>query len=513
MSTQKKYFYFAIALLVIPIITAAFKYQSQHGTLQDVTPKSVFQVTYEFDLFNLPDSALVKAYLPQSNERQIIRTFDSSNDSLDFQITNVSSGKLGTWKFNNQWDALRSYQFEVESKSIAYTLPEGAAFETEMSDSLFEFLQATEYIQSNHDSILSTAQGLKAENLYATLQNNFEFVKQVENSTTGVLTDAWTTLRRNRGSCNGQSRLFVALCRAQGIPARVVGGIVLEDVQKRTSHLWAEVYYRGYWMPFDALNNHFIKLPAHFLELYKGDKFLITHTKGIGFDYQFNIQKQYQSSLVATKQKASLWSLASMTGISLDLLRGILLLPLAALIVAIFRNVIGLKTFGIFLPALIGLSLVKVNLLWGLIAFGAVILVVSLLHYPLEKLGLLHTPKLVFMLTVVVLTLLGISLFGMKNNWIPLTTAMFLPVIILAITAERFAKILIEDKLEDALKMLGSTFFIAFLCYPIFNADLLLGVFLTYPEFYLSILGIMIFLGRWIGLRVTEYFRFTSFSV
>ena len=161
---------------------------------------------------------------------------------------------------------------------------------------------------------------------------------------------------------------------------------------------------------------------------------------------------------------------------------------------------------------MIGLALVKVNLGWGLLAFAAVIFVVSLLHFPLEKLGLLHTPKLVFMLTAVVLTLLGLSILGVKNNWLSLTTAMFLPVIILAITAERFAKILVEDNLEDALKMLGSTFLIAFLCYPIFSADLLLGIFLTYPEFYLSILGLMILLGRWIGFRVMEYFRFSAFA-
>jgi hypothetical protein len=161
---------------------------------------------------------------------------------------------------------------------------------------------------------------------------------------------------------------------------------------------------------------------------------------------------------------------------------------------------------------LIGLALVKISFIWGLVAFFAVILVVSILHFPLEKLGLLHTPKLVIMLTCVVLTLLGLSIFGLKNNLESLSTAMFLPVIVLAITAERFAKILVEDNFNDAIQMLASTFFIAFLCYPIFSADLLLGVFLTYPELYFSILGIMILLGRWIGLRVMEYFRFSDFS-
>jgi hypothetical protein len=53
--------------------------------------------------------------------------------------------------------------------------------------------------------------------------------------------------------CQLGSSLFVALCRARRIPARLVGGYLLYPVSP-TNHFWAEVWIedRG-WSPFDFI--------------------------------------------------------------------------------------------------------------------------------------------------------------------------------------------------------------------------------------------------------------------
>ena len=112
------------------------------------------------------------------------------------------------------------------------------------------------------------------------------------------------------------------------------------------------------------------------------------------------------------------------------------------------------------------------------------------------------------MMTVVVISLLSLSLISVHQQWANLSRSMLLPVIVLSITAERFAKNLVEEQLPEALKMLGNTFLIAGLCYPIFQSNILLGLFLHFPETYFVLLGVMIFLGRWIGMRMLEYRRF-----
>ncbi len=124
------------------------------------------------------------------------------------------------------------------------------------------------------------------------LKSIFNYTHSLEPRPFKGLTDALTAARLGEGSCNGKSRLFVALARRAGIPARLVGGLILDSGRKNTSHQWVEAYVGGYWIPFDPLNGHFASLPSNYLELYRGDKFLFSHTPNINFDYSFTIQKR-----------------------------------------------------------------------------------------------------------------------------------------------------------------------------------------------------------------------------
>ncbi len=80
-----------------------------------------------------------------------------------------------------------------------------------------------------------------------------------------------------------------------------------------------------------------------------------------------------------------------------------LLLPLGALITAFFRNVIGVRTFGTFSPALLAMSFIYAA--WGT---GIVILIVVVMtglvgRSLLEKLHLLMVPRLSIVLTLIIL--------------------------------------------------------------------------------------------------------------
>src|SRR5262249_46641734 len=59
------------------------------------------------------------------------------------------------------------------------------------------------------------------------------------------------------GTCREYTDLFVALCRAKGIPARVCEGLVITPTPepKVPNHGWAEVHIKDYgWVPFDPLS-------------------------------------------------------------------------------------------------------------------------------------------------------------------------------------------------------------------------------------------------------------------
>ena len=79
-----------------------------------------------------------------------------------------------------------------------------------------------------------------------------------------VLTEpaASEVLRTRRGDCSEHARLFVALARAAGIPAREVTGLawIGDDVRAFGRHSWAEVELDGRWREVDPTGG---VLPAH----------------------------------------------------------------------------------------------------------------------------------------------------------------------------------------------------------------------------------------------------------
>ncbi len=58
-------------------------------------------------------------------------------------------------------------------------------------------------------------------------------------------------LHSRRGDCGSSSFLFVSLCRAVGIPARVVFGRLLSEKKRSSPHAWAECFIDG-WLPVDC---------------------------------------------------------------------------------------------------------------------------------------------------------------------------------------------------------------------------------------------------------------------
>lgn len=59
------------------------------------------------------------------------------------------------------------------------------------------------------------------------------------------------TLDHRRYNCQTGAALLVALCRARGIPARMVSGYTLNPVLP-TSHSWCEIWFESQgWLPFD----------------------------------------------------------------------------------------------------------------------------------------------------------------------------------------------------------------------------------------------------------------------
>ena len=497
----------AFALIIIPILVILFRLQ-QNGGFTQVGVDHKYLINYEFT-YEADSSFKITTFLPLNNQRQQIHLKTSEND-LANTIFLDGPNKLIQWK-ESSGNSRLSYQFEFRGKPISYSIGQDYIYAPSFSKGQEKYVSATELIQSDDQRIEELSYDLSRGkiSLLEIIQSFYQFVYQIPSTSSSELTDALMTLNKQEASCNGKSRLLVALCRNMRIPARMVGGLILEETSKKTSHSWVEILVDDVWVPFDALNGHFASLPANYLELYKGDHFLIKRSKNLDFDYLYVIKKEriHDYPLFAA---LNTWQLMDETGIPLDMFKMLLLLPLGAFLVAVFKNVIGLKTYGVFLPVLICLSLLETGLVAGLILFSFIIGVVALVNFPLERWGVQYNAKIASMLIAVVVTALALIQLLHTTGWWIASAPLFFPIIILTIVSERVARKIEEEGVKSSMCLYGTTLIATVLIYFILSSHFIQHFVLTFPEIILTVAGINLLLGKWIGLRVMEYYRFQN---
>ncbi|UJH67371.1 7TM domain-containing protein [Allomuricauda sp. SCSIO 65647] len=475
-----------------------------------------YHITYRYFFKTDTGSTFIKAYLPKNNVRQQIKG-QKNIMPKHVRFTTLAEGPnlRGNWltKVENTYESV-SYSFLFKGKGQIFGLPEN--FKPYTSGMEY-YLMATKNIQAAAPRIKRLARNLKKGTASdrETIQALFDYVHHIPSAPIITLTDALSALERNEASCNGKSRLLVALARSLGYPARIKGGIILKESNKRTSHAWTELFINGVWVPFDALNGHFAYLPANYLELYEGDAFLVTHSPGIQFDYSYEINRQESLSMLNEEAEEvkkvttfSLWGLVKNKSISKKNLFLLLMLPLGGLIVAILRNIVGIRTFGVFLPVLIAFSVFETGFMTGMALFLFLILFVGLITRPFDNLGLLHTPKLVISLTLMVLVMALGNYLGTSFGVAWLSSLTLFPTIILTISAERFSKLIVEDGFQKATGTLLQTLVAVSVCFLLFSIKGLDIILILFPELLLLVIAACMLLGRYVGLRWTELFRF-----
>ncbi len=115
---------------------------------------------------------------------------------------------------------------------------------------LSKYLIAEKYIESDDAYILSIANGINGSSREEIVDKIFRYVQGTLKYTVMPNIGAKKALEQKRGKCSEYAASMVALCRAKGIPARVVTGHFLRE--RDTSHAWVEVYYDEYgWVTYD----------------------------------------------------------------------------------------------------------------------------------------------------------------------------------------------------------------------------------------------------------------------
>lgn len=501
------------ALVVLMGALAGYRLAAIGYDTAYLLPQRVWEVRIEQRVSGEESGVELNTFLPSTGPRQQVLEDRNSSPGFDY-VTGVEGGNR-TARWRSQGRATQGtavYEARVSTRALRFELSRDLKLPETAAVGHADELAPTADIQSAAREIVELSDSLVPEDrsLVGFLEGAFDYVQGFGFKPFKGTTSAITALRLKEASCNGRSRLLVALLRAQKIPARLVGGVVLSSGNKRTSHQWVEALIAGRWVPFDALNHHFAELPANYLELYRGDYNLFRHTAGIGFDYQFVMKPHLVPPATIAERKGALglWAIFSELGIPLELMRILLMIPIGAMVIVIFRNVVGLKTFGTFLPTLIAAASFNTGFWWGAVGFVALILLTALVRRLIAPLQLLHSPQLAILLTSIVALMIALTFVGASTDAVGLTRITLFPIAVLAITSERYVLMEIEEGRMAALKTLATTLVVVFFCYIVMQSVALQLLFMAFPELLLGVVAIDIYLGRWLGLRVTEWARF-----
>ncbi len=189
----------------------------------------------------------------------------------------------------------------------------------------------------------------------------------------------------------------------------------------------------------------------------------------------------------------------------------LLLLPIVATVIATTRTIIGIRGFGIFLPAALSITFVAIGPVVGILLFVAIVIISTIVRMITRKLKLKlqYLPRMALILWFVSFGVLGILFSAPVIKYQPLLNVSIFPVLVLTLLVEDFTKIQLGKSLKTAFTLTTQTLILSLISYLFLTYAPFQKLVLLNPETALvSTFVIDILLGKYLGLRVMEYIRF-----
>lgn len=313
------------------------------------------------------------------------------------------------------------------------------------------------------------------------------------------------------------ARRVVDLLGAAAIPARMIGVLVLKDgVSHGDLSPWVEIHDGEGWLALNPETGE-TGLPKGAFIWQVGDGPTLELVGGKHGKVDYSISRQTEEMTLIAEQRArqmgsrlmefSLFSLPVQTQ---NVYRVLLLVPIGALLIVLLRNVIGIETFGTFMPILIALAFRETELLWGLLLFMMLVALGLLIRFYLEYLKLLLVPRLASVLIIVILLMAAVGLISHKLGMDRGLSVALFPMVILAMTIERMSLVWEELGAAAACKQGVGSLLVAALGYLAMSSTYLGHLVFVFPELLLIVLAATLLIGRYTGYRLLELWRFRA---
>lgn len=316
-----------------------------------------------------------------------------------------------------------------------------------------------------------------------------------------------------------RAQFIAQLLAKRLIPSKVIHGFELGETQsKEELRPWLQVHDGINWITID-LRSAADGWPDNFFLWSANNSPVLVVDENPRAMVEFAVSRNLADAMAVAErrlevQNATLvnYSLLSLPLQAQGVYRILFMVPIGAFIMLLLRNLIGIKTFGTFMPVLIALAFRETQLIAGVALFVTVVGLGLLVRFYLERLRLLLVPRLTAVLILVVLLMALVSVVTNRLGIeVGLSVALF-PMVIMAMTIERISVAWEERGPAHALKEAGGSLVVACIAYLVMSWDKLEHFIFVFPEFLLILFAITLVLGRYSGYRLSELFRFRALA-
>lgn len=508
-------------LLLFPAGTLFYKSQILNLSL---LPQMVDDV-WNFHMSVKPKGDKTSFSFPIPRSGPDIRIADEKLRSKDLEIykDSGSDSTIATWSAKEAIKRRVTYSARIDLKPLAIkNIPKD--YTQDYPKGLQKYLKLPVLLPEDEEAIALLERAILegTEDKTSVVRKIYYYIEEEIQRNTNAKT-IHETLNTGKGSPLIKAKLFNIMARRKGVPSRVVVMVKMpdlaqqEDKSKLRMTFANEVFLANKWIPVDTNRGHFGERPDDFMVLHRNyDE--VSHMigkKSVSYSIYAERARINRYNKAEFKKEViksdSIFSKLSLYRLPLPLqnmFTTILLIPLGTLVLALARNIIGIPTFGIFTPILLTLFFKETSFGFGLLFFMVVVMVGIGERYVLDKFYLLAVPRLSIILTMVIMLMLGYSFFSADMAFSAQKHLAFFPIVIVTTNIERLSIMMAEEGLINTLKTLLGTLVIAIFGYGLYFIPALEIFVFTNPELLLTIIGLLILIGKYKGYRLSEFLRF-----
>jgi alpha-L-glutamate ligase-like protein len=180
----------------------------------------------------------------------------------------------------------------------------------------------------------------------------------------------------------------------------------------------------------------------------------------------------------------------------------------AALLIAAMKNVLGVRTLGLFAPAIVALAFLATGLILGLALLSVTLGAVLLTRASLVRERVQEAHRVAILVTIVSITIASIAVLGLQFQLHQLFFAVLFPVLIIGWIGERYVERVDRVGWEDPTKELLWTVAAIVISFIVIIQDPLINLVMFNPVFWFLLVFLNWLLGTRVRFRLSERFRF-----